>query len=93
VIKGEAAYKVCIACHGEAAQGNQTLNAPPLVGMSDWYLVTQLKNFKSGVRAGDPARDPTGSAMRGIAATLSPEAMNDVVAYIQLLKQKNQPKQ
>lgn len=94
-IKGQAAYQVCVACHGENAQGNQALNAPPLVGNSDWYLVTQLKNFKAGIRAGDPAKDPTGATMRPMAVSLSPESMLDVVAYINMLnqKQQQQPKQ
>ena len=31
-------------------QGAQATNAPRLKGMSDWYLVTQLKNFHQGIR-------------------------------------------
>jgi cytochrome c553 len=94
-IKGQATFQVCISCHGENAQGNQALNAPPLAGASDWYLVTQLKNFKAGIRGGDPAKDPTGASMRPMATALSPEAMADVVSYINLLhqKQQQQPKQ
>lgn len=92
-IKGQAAYQICISCHGDAGQGNQALNAPPLAGLSDWYLVTQLKNFKAGIRGADATRDVTGATMRGMAATLSPEGMNDVVAYINMLKQKQPQKQ
>ena len=29
-------------------------NAPRLKGMSDWYMVTQLKNFKQGIRGAHP---------------------------------------
>ena len=36
------------------------LFAPPLRGASDWYLLTQLKNFKAGIRGADPA-DQTGA--------------------------------
>jgi cytochrome c553 len=93
VIKGETSYKVCIACHGEAGLGNEQLGAPPLVGASDWYLATQLHNFKAGIRGADAAKDPTGASMRGMAATLSPEGVNDVIAYINVLKQKQQQKQ
>ncbi len=88
IIKGEAAYKVCISCHGDQGQGNEALGAPPLAGASDWYLVTQLNNFKHGIRAGDPARDPTGAAMTGMASALSPEAILDVVSYISTFKSK-----
>ncbi|WP_141735419.1 c-type cytochrome [Oligoflexus tunisiensis] len=93
-IKGQTAYQVCISCHGENGQGNQALNAPPLAGSSDWYLLSQLHNFKAGIRAGDPAKDPTGATMRPMAALLSPESMLDVVSYINVLNQKQQqPKQ
>ncbi len=88
ILKGESAYKVCVACHGENAEGNEAVGAPPLVRSSDWYLVKQLHNFKAGIRAGDPTKDPTGAAMTGMAAALSPEAMNDVVSYINVLKRK-----
>ena len=84
-VRGEERYKVCAACHGADAKGNQQLNAPPLVGGSDWYLVTQLHNFKDGLRGGDPAKDPNGAAMRGMAATLDEQGVKDVVAYINVL--------
>ncbi|MCX6129439.1 MAG: c-type cytochrome [Proteobacteria bacterium] len=88
VVKGEASFKVCVACHGEHAEGNEAVGGPPLTGASDWYLLTQLRNFKAGVRAGDPAKDPTGAAMRGIATGLTEENMSDVIAYINILKHK-----
>jgi cytochrome c553 len=82
---GQAKYAVCIACHGADAEGNQALNAPPLAGMSDWYQLTSLKNFKSGVRGTNP-KDPTGALMRPMSMTLADEqAMLDVIAYIQSL--------
>jgi cytochrome c553 len=86
VALGEEAYKVCIACHGADGAGNKDLNAPPLRGMHDWYLLTQLKNFKSRVRAGDPTTDPIGSSMTGMAALLDEEGMKNVVTYINALK-------
>ncbi len=82
VIKGKKTYAVCSACHGQNAEGNQTLNAPPLAGQSDWYLVKQLQNFKHKVRAGDPVRDPIGASMAPNAAGLSDEDMLNVVSYI-----------
>jgi cbb3-type cytochrome c oxidase subunit III len=50
--KGKAGFALCASCHGPAGKGNQALKAPPLAGQSDWYLLTQLKNFKTGRRAG-----------------------------------------
>ena len=84
---GKQKYAVCIACHGPNAQGNQALNAPPLAGMSDWYQLKSLENFKAGVRGTNP-KDPTGALMRPMALTLADaQAMLDVIAYIATLSQ------
>ncbi len=83
--RGKATYALCMACHGDHAQGNQAIGAPPLAGQPDWYLVAQLDKFRQGLRGYDP-RDPTGSQMRPMAMTLGNEqAIGDVVAYIRTL--------
>ena len=76
---------VCAACHGQDGKGNEAMNSPPLVGGSDWYYVTQLKNFKAGIRGSNPA-DTTGVQMRGMSMMLSDDdAIKDVVAHIMTL--------
>ncbi len=76
----------CGICHGANGQGIQAMNAPRLAGMSDWYLVTQLKNFKQGVRGTHPD-DKYGDQMKLMAATLADDqAINDLVAYINTLR-------
>ena len=85
-VKGEVHYKLCIACHGADGKGNAQLKAPSLVGRSDWYLLTQMRNYKAGVRGNDPKRDPVGMTMRPITMTLDEQAMIDVVAYISGLR-------
>lgn len=83
--RGKSLYAACAACHGARAEGNAQLQAPALAARSDWYLVTQLRNFKLGVRGAD-ARDTFGAQMRAIAATLPDDrAIDDVVAYINRL--------
>jgi cytochrome c553 len=84
-IRGEVTYQTCAACHGADGMGNQVLNAPPIAGSSDWYLLTQLKNFKAGIRGGNPAVDINGATMMGIATTLDEQSMLDVISYINLL--------
>ncbi len=80
--RGETLYKTCVACHGAKGEGNKALNAPKLTGMSDWYAVTQLKHFKSGVR-GSHADDTYGKQMAPMSMTLADDqAIMDVVAYI-----------
>jgi cytochrome c553 len=83
---GKELYSACAACHGAAAQGNQTLHAPGLAGRTDWYLVTQLHNYRGGMR-GTNAEDSNGQQMRAMAASLTDDAaVNDVVAYINSLR-------
>jgi len=82
--KGKALYGTCMACHQANGQGNEALGAPPLTNTHDWYLVTQLKKFKGGVRG---AKDQYGTSMAPMASGLSDEqAMNDVVAYVLTLR-------
>jgi len=57
-----------------------------LKGMSDWYMVTQLKNFRQGVR-GAHAKDMYGQQMVSMAAILNDDkAVDDVVAHINTFK-------
>lgn len=84
--KGKTLFATCAACHGQKAEGMKALNGPKLSGASDWYLVSQLQNFKSGVR-GKHAKDTYGLQMAPMAATLAnDQAIKDVVAYINTLR-------
>jgi cytochrome c553 len=86
VVHGKELYGACAACHGAAAQGNQTLQAPALAGRTDWYLLTQLHNYRTGLRGSDPA-DSRGQQMRAMAASLTDDAaLIDVVAYVDTLR-------
>ena len=86
VALGKTQYATCSACHGVAGEGNQTLNAPSLLGLDDWYQLAQLKKFKSGQRGANPA-DVYGQQMAPMAATLADAAaMQNVVAYIMSLQ-------
>ncbi|HLT91405.1 MAG TPA: c-type cytochrome [Woeseiaceae bacterium] len=91
VAAGAKRYAVCAYCHGARGQGIEHMNAPRLAGMSDWYLVRQLENFKSGVRGGHPS-DYYGKQMGFMAETLQNEqAIRDVVAYINTLSTPETP--
>jgi cytochrome c oxidase subunit 2 len=79
--KGEALYGSCAACHGAEAEGNQALGAPALRGLDDWYLVTQLENFRNGVRGGNSV-DTWGVQMAAATVLSDGEAIHDVVKYI-----------
>jgi cytochrome c oxidase subunit II len=80
--KGRQRFVTCGACHGSDGGGIAATNAPRLKGMSDWYMVTQLKNFRDGVRGSHP-QDLYGAQMGLLAATLrDDQAISDLVAYI-----------
>ena len=86
VTVGKQLYATCAACHGAQGEGNLQLNAPRLAGQSDWYLVRQLKDFKSGLRGGQP-NDALGMQMKPMAAMLAnDQAIDDVIAYIDTLQ-------
>ena len=82
---GEILYGSCAACHGVRAEGNAALGSPPLAGLNDWYLLTQLEHFKSGIRGTSPD-DTFGQQMQAAVTVLNDEqAMQDVVRYITTL--------
>ena len=85
---GKAHYSTCAACHGPDGKGNEALGSPNLTVPNDWYLVTQLKNFRNGSRGSHPA-DTYGMQMRASVQLLADdEAIMDVVAYINSLQEK-----
>lgn len=76
----------CGACHGQDGRGLQAMNAPGLKGLSDWYLVTQLRNYRQGIRGRHPD-DMYGVQMGLMSAMLSDnQAIENLVAYINTLR-------
>lgn len=83
--RGKALYVVCATCHGPNAEGMQEMNAPALAGREPWYLIRQLRNFKSGLRGSDPG-DIYGLQMAPMSQLLSSDqAMEDMAAYLNSL--------
>ena len=88
-VKGAKLYALCQQCHGAAGEGNEVMKSPALAGASDWYLVTELGQFKKGIRGGNPA-NPNAVMMRGMSNTLADDqAIKDVVAHIMTLQPAN----
>lgn len=85
--KGQGAYGVCTGCHGVDGAGNPQLNAPPIAGQADWYLQTQLANFKRGIRGKSP-HDKTGPTMQAIAAGLDDQVIRDLAAFVATMPPK-----
>jgi cytochrome c oxidase subunit 2 len=86
VSRGKKLYSQCAACHGENAQGNKALSAPPLISLNDWYILKQLKHFKEGIR-GQAAGYTNGNMMAVSVQNLPDEAaMTDLATYITHIK-------
>ncbi len=85
--KGERIYdRNCAACHLPDGTGTWYTDAPNLVGMSDWYFVTQIHNFQNKVR-GLHRGDHYGEQMVSMATAMDGEQeIADVLAYINTLR-------
>jgi cytochrome c oxidase subunit 2 len=85
VANGAKEFVICAYCHGKDGLGNQALNAPRMVGMTDWYLKRQLENFQQDIRGQHPT-DFYGFQMGLMSRTLYGEQeVNDLIAYINTL--------
>ena len=72
--RGKAkAGQVCVACHGADGNKPSTPDQPILAGQHQDYLVKALTDYKSGAR--------TNPIMKGFAATLSKQDIEDVAAW------------
>lgn len=89
----EQLMQLCIACHGENAQGNDAMGAPNLAGQHDWYINTQLSNFKSGLRGSHP-EDTQGQQMRAVLSQISSdEEIQSLSLYLSTLSPRTQKQQ
>ena len=75
---GAKLYKKCIMCHGKKGEGKVSQKAPKLAGQYDWYIVSQLKAFKSKKRV-NPKMYP-------FIKNLSDKDYADLGAYISTMK-------
>ena len=74
-------FAYCSTCHGVEFQGNRSVDAPRLNGMEDWYLRSQLRAFKQGLRGTHPL-DLIGMEMQPQASALSAAAIEQVVELV-----------
>ena len=72
--------RYCTTCHGTDGRGNEGVRAPRLAGMEPWYLQRQLENYRDGVRGAHPD-DSEGLAMQPMAAGLTDESIQDIIAW------------
>lgn len=86
VARGESIYRggiaetrvaACMGCHSPSGKGNGPAGWPSLAGQHPQYIVTQLQNFKEGLRAND-----TGRMMRNVVVRMSDAEMEAVANYV-----------
>jgi cytochrome c oxidase subunit 2 len=83
--RGASRYTTCRFCHGDSGQGSWSTNAPPLAGMSDWYLERQMQQFRQGHRGRHP-QDFHGAQMARMSKLVPEgEATDDLLTYINAL--------
>jgi len=76
----------CAACHLDDGAGTWYTDAPKLAGMSDWYFMTQISNFRAGIR-GLHSEDDFGEQMVSMATAMADaQEIADVAAYINTLR-------
>jgi cytochrome c553 len=79
---GKELFKTCVPCHGEKGAGNETLRAPSIAGLPEWYVRAQLAKFKGAIRGAHPD-DAEGARMRPMARTLyHPGDVESVAEYV-----------
>ena len=78
----------CMECHRFNAEGDLYFHSPPLVGQPEWYLRSQLKKFRTGMR-GAAKDDASGQKMIFNSSFIeSDEAMDSLMAYLMSLQQE-----
>jgi cytochrome c553 len=66
---GRQLYTTCSVCHGANGEGNESLEAPSLRSLPDWYILEALQKYRLGTR-GASSEDAPGARMRAVAASL-----------------------
>ncbi|HAL71745.1 MAG TPA: hypothetical protein DCP71_08250 [Verrucomicrobiales bacterium] len=79
----ELFYERCMECHRYNASGEQLFGSPPLVGRQGWYLLAQLKKFKS-LHRGNAKGDDKGAKMVMMTTLFieDEQVMKNLVGYI-----------
>ncbi len=77
----------CMECHRFNGEGELAFGAAPLVGLQDWYLASQLKKYKNGMR-GVLKEDVNGQKMAFSSSFIEDEAtLKSVAAYLLTLSE------
>jgi cytochrome c oxidase subunit 2 len=85
--RGKELFATCSECHGPQGEGNFAIGAPNIAGMNEWYIETELRKFRAGVR-GAEFDDIEGMRMRPMSLSLNGDAdVKAVAQYVASLPQ------
>lgn len=86
-LAGEKIYKdSCYGCH-EHTMGKLFSRSPDLYKLEDWYLMSQLRSYKSKHRGTHP-EDEHGVQMQAVAQGFTDQQFKDVTAYLATFQKK-----
>lgn len=82
-VAGQRTFRtICAPCHGSDGAGRPEIRTPALGGQADWYVISQLRKFRRGIR-GYHEQDIAGMQMRGMSTALAnDQALVDVAVYV-----------
>lgn len=75
---GKEIFEACLLCHST----KEMQRGPILDGLPDWYVASQLRKFKSGVRGSVPENRSAVLMAEGISTLQDDEEIERVAAYI-----------
>ena len=82
---GEEEYLLlCANCHGTDGRGLETLAAPSMLHLGDWYIASSLRKYRDGVRGA--GGDGFGANMRAAMTGFTDERIDNVTSYIMTLQ-------
>jgi len=75
----------CMECHRYNGSGELAFRSPPLTGLQDWYIASQMRKYKAGIRGAAPDDEP-GLKMVFSATFVEDDAMlESLAAYLTTL--------
>jgi cytochrome c553 len=81
--RGEALFKLCSQCHGPDGGGNEAIEAPAIAGLPAWYVDSQLRKYRDGIRGSHPD-DIAGLRMRPMSRQFkADEDIAALAAYVE----------
>jgi len=93
IAKGKNTFEsVCIECHGPKAHGIKEKQSPSLLGLTDWYIVTQINNVQSGARGYAPNDLVVHEKKKKIAKLTDKQDIVNVALYILTLQENTTSK-